>query len=179
MLLATDVAYAVEHEKASSPWAARAAGILFAEWTSDQPADTMVEVFDRVSPYVPGQFFRRELPCIWPLVERAFRRGPLTTVIIDGFVDLAPGRPGLGRHLFERLNAADAAVAVVGVAKNPFRGAKSTPVHRGDSKVPLWVTSAGISQEAASAAVASMHGPYRFPTLLRQVDQLTRTDPAL
>ena len=182
MLLATDVGYGGLHE-GSAPEAgdpasdgssstARAAGVLFADWSAAEPTDTIVESIDDVDPYVPGEFYRRELPCLWPVVMQARARGPLDIVIVDGFVDLGPDRPGLGRHLHERLKAEGIDVAVVGVAKNPFRGADAAAVLRGDSVLPLWVTAAGFDVQAAAAAVRSMHGPYRFPTLLRRVDQL-------
>lgn len=169
MLVATDVAYLERGAEAPS---ARAAAVGFTTWGDAEPLVTWVESVDEVAPYVPGQFFRRELPCIWPLVQQAHARTPLEVVIIDGFVDLGPDRAGLGRHLFEQMRAAGIGAAVVGVAKNAFEGALATPVLRGESRTPLWVTAAGMAGEDAAQAVLGMHGPYRFPTLLRWVDQL-------
>ena len=174
MLLATDVGYRDETGRGSGPeaFAARAAGVVFSDWTAAEPIDTIVESVADVAPYVPGEFYRRELPCLWPVVLAARARNPIDVVIVDGFVDLGPDRPGLGRHLHEHLRAEGIRAAVVGVAKNPFRGAMAAAVLRGDSELPLWVTAAGLSVEAAEAGVRAMHGPYRLPTLLRRVDQL-------
>lgn len=171
MLLATDVAYT----ESNGATTARAAGVRFDDWSAEVPVDVIVELIADVAPYVPGAFYRRELPCLWPVVRAAVARGSLDVVVVDGFVDLgADGedKPGLGRHLYERLRADGLDVAVIGVAKNPYRGADAVPVRRGDSEVPLWVSAAGWSNDDAADAVRRMHGAYRFPTLLRRVDQL-------
>jgi deoxyribonuclease V len=123
-----------------------------------------------LAPYHPGEFYRRELPCIAPLVKAALAARPISTVIVDGFVDLAEGRPGLGRHLHETFGRA---FEVVGVAKSPFAGSSGSPVCRGTSTRPLWVTATGDSQIAAEN-VRTMAGEYRMPTILRVVDRLTR-----
>jgi len=98
----------------------------------------------------------------------------LEAIIVDGFVDLGPDRAGLGRYLFEAL---DAQIEVVGVSKNPFVGSPGIAVLRGTSQTPLWVTSTG-SSEAAAQAIAAMSGDFRIPTLLRRVDEIAR-EPVL
>lgn len=50
-----------------------------------------------VAPYEPGSFSRRELPCV--LAVLADVPGPKAVLIVDGDVDTAPGRLGLGRPL--------------------------------------------------------------------------------
>lgn len=170
MLLATDVAYQDGPETDTT--SARAAAVSFEAWEAPTAAETWVTHHDAVAPYVPGEFYRRELPCIWPLVIEAGRRAPLEVVIVDGFVELGPARLGLGAHLYARMRAEGWGAAVVGVAKNDFRGSNAVPVFRGDSHTPLFVTAAGLPVAEAAAAVARMHGPYRLPTLLRYVDQL-------
>ncbi|HRI09853.1 MAG TPA: hypothetical protein PKW35_18650, partial [Nannocystaceae bacterium] len=67
-----------------------------------------------------------------------------------------------------------AAQAIVGVAKTAFVGADAAEVHRGGIERPLFVTALGLDREAAAAAVASMHGEHRLPTLLGWVDHLAR-----
>ena len=55
-----------------------------------------------VAAYVPGQFYRRELPCL--LAVFGLVRQPLEIILIDGYVWLdAQGMPGLGGHLFDAL----------------------------------------------------------------------------
>jgi deoxyribonuclease V len=146
----------------------------FASWTDAAPAASVVVRSEGAAEaYVPGQFYRRELPY---LVDALARLAQLPDVIVvDGFVWLGPGEPGLGAHLHEALAGR---AAVVGVAKRPYRGASiGTPVLRGHSRTPLFVTAVGLALETAVASVVSMHGPHRVPTLLKQVDRLARAAP--
>lgn len=147
-----------------------AAGVGFAAWTDAEPALELVVASDAPpAEYEPGRFYLRELPhllAVLALVEPA-----PTTVVVDGYVWLAPGRPGLGAHLHDALS-----IPVIGVAKNPFAGAVAIEVVRGDSARPLLVTAAGLDPAIAAAHVQSMHGAYRIPTLLRRVDQLARSE---
>ena len=148
-----------------------AAGALFADWETDAIAREAVVTIPSVSAYVPGRFFERELPCILALVETLDTMP--STIVIDGYVTLGPDeRPGLGAHLFDAL---DRKTSIIGVAKNRFH---DTPVSaellRGRSTRPLYVTSAGIAQEAAKRLIASMHGPGRIPSLLAAADRLSR-----
>jgi deoxyribonuclease V len=46
---------------------------------------------------------------------------------------------------------------------------------RGKSKIPLFVSAAGLSVRQAAEHVYSMGGPYRIPTLLKRVDLLSKT----
>jgi len=126
---------------------------------------------EQVAPYVPGSFYQRELPCLLAALERAALEPEC--VVVDGYVWLAPERPGLGAKLFEALGSR---VPVVGVAKTAFAGAESIalPVLRGESQKPLLVTAAGMEPDLAAERVRSMHGRHRIPTLLKRVDRLCR-----
>ena len=75
--------------------------------------------------------------------------------------------------MYEALNEK---IPVIGVAKNNFAkiDALKVPVLRGDSKKPLYITSKGIDLEQAASYIQEMHGEYRFPTLLKEVDRLGR-----
>lgn len=148
-----------------------AACVLLRAWEDEVPAAELVERIAHVEPYQPGQFYRRELPCLLAVLNKA--PAPLTTVVVDGYVWLADEtRPGLGAHLYEALGRT---VPVVGVAKTQFLSAVvAREVVRGDSKRPLYVTAAGVAVDVATANVARMHGPYRIPTVLKRVDQLCR-----
>ena len=49
-------------------------------------------------------------------------------------------------------------------------------VLRGESLKPLFVTAVDMELEEARNAVLSMHGKYRIPTFLKEVDGLRRGD---
>ncbi len=116
-------------------------------------------------------FWRRELPCILAILKQL--PALPAVIVIDGYVWLdGDGRKGLGAYLFDAL---DGKVAIVGVAKRAFRGsAHAAPVLRGSSDRPLFVTANGMPPVEAAAAIASMHGKHRIPTLLKRVDERCR-----
>jgi deoxyribonuclease V len=145
--------------------------VLFRAWDDADSAGVYVERIARVEPYQPGQFYRRELPCLLRVLGRV--SGPLEAVVVDGYVWLRDEcTPGLGAHLYEALGRT---VPVVGVAKTRFASAGAAEeVLRGGSRRPLYVSAAGLDQQTAARHVQAMHGPFRIPTLLRRVDQLCR-----
>src|SRR5437773_3582110 len=96
-----------------------AACVLFRDWADAFSAAEHVRRIERVEPYQPGQFYKREMPCLLAVLADAAE--PLEAVVVDGYVWLADeATPGLGAHLFEALGAA---VPVVGVAKTRFTSA--------------------------------------------------------
>lgn len=120
-------------------------------------------------PYVPGSFYRRELPCLLDALKDIPRPD---VVVVDGFVWLGPDRPGLGAHLHAALHRS---VVVIGIAKGAFRGASpAVKVLRGKSTQPLFVTAAGMDANDAADAVRSMHGSFRLPTIVKRADRLAR-----
>ncbi|MBY4675220.1 endonuclease V [Marinobacterium arenosum] len=163
MILAVDVHY--------RQCSATAAGVLFAHWQDAAAERELVTEIQGIEDYQPGQFYKRELPCILQLIA-AFDLRP-QVIVIDGLVYLnGATQPGMGCHLYE---AFERSVAVVGVAKKRFRTLpESYALLRGGSKRPLYVTAAGMSLESARARILSMHGPNRMPLLLKRVDQLSR-----
>jgi len=148
-----------------------AACVLLRDWPDAQSAAEHVHPVDRVEPYQPGQFYKREMPCLLAVLKDVTE--PLKVIVVDGYVWLADeSTPGLGAHLYEALGKA---IPVVGVAKTRFASARAArPVLRGDSQRPLFVTAAGMDVEAAVEHVRAMHGEFRIPTLLRRVDCLCR-----
>src|SRR5260370_17826726 len=55
-----------------------------------------VVLVPEVAPYVPGQFWRRELPCLQAGLTGV---SGLSLLGVDGYVDLGPsGRPGAAAH---------------------------------------------------------------------------------
>jgi len=162
MLVCLDVSY--------SDNSACAAGVTFRDWSDAKPLDENVVRIQNVEPYQPGQFYRRELPCLLAVLQTL---RAIDSAIIDGYVWLGgESRPGLGAHLYEALNQK---VAVIGVAKTKFHSAdRVSEVIRGSSKRPLFITAVGIQQAIAAEHVRSMHGDNRLPTLLARADFLSR-----
>jgi deoxyribonuclease V len=148
------------------------AAVSFATWSDGVPVSTRLVEIESVLDYEPGDFAKRELPCLMAALEGQDLGGS-DAVVVDAYVDLdEAGRPGLGRKLFEALGRR---VPVVGVAKTRFEGIpEQWGLARGASKNPLYVSAAGMSMQQARAHVASMHGPHRMPTMLRAVDGLCR-----
>ncbi|HET7502204.1 MAG TPA: endonuclease V [Kofleriaceae bacterium] len=158
----------------------RAAAVVTAcvgvcDWPDATPA---IEAVTRTAgpppAYESGAFYRRELPYLTAAL--AALAVPPRVIVVDGYVWLAPDRPGLGAHLHAALGSG---VPVVGVAKRPFHGATTAvPVLRGESQQPLFVTAIGTDVAEAAAAVRGMHGAHRIPTMLKRVDRLARDAPA-
>ncbi len=165
MIFATDVDYQGER--------GRAAVIGFHAWEDATAAFEETEGCRVEAEYRPGAFFERELPCILPLIQRLGVVHRPRVIVVDGYVELGT-KPGLGAHLGDALLAAGLPMTVVGVAKNPFRGAPAVEVRRGASDRPLFVSARGVALDTAASWVRQMHGPHRMPTLLRRVDGLAR-----
>jgi deoxyinosine 3'endonuclease (endonuclease V) len=152
-------------------WGSRTALLQFRDW-EDAAAEraTICEHFGEAAEYVPGQFYLRELPCITDVLERSGDR--FETIVVDGYVYLDQGRAGLGKRLFDLLQGQ---TSVIGVAKNPFRKALDAQrVLRRGSRRPLFVTAIGLPVATAATLIDRMHGEFRNPTLLKQVDALAR-----
>ncbi|WP_373546150.1 endonuclease V [Chamaesiphon sp.] len=163
MIFAVDVNY-IEGK-------ALVAGILFEYWQGSETICQITTKIANVSEYEPGQFYKRELPCILGILTRLESLPEI--IVVDGYVELgAAQKPGLGKHLYD---AIDGKSIIIGVAKNRF---EDTPVEaevfRGGSQRPLYVTAIGISQAEAKSAIASMYGKYRIPNLLKMVDKLSK-----
>jgi deoxyribonuclease V len=148
-----------------------AACVTARDWDAPTPAEELTARVAHVEPYVPGAFYKRELPCLQAVL--ALLPSPPDVLVVDGYVWLQGGdTPGLGAWLYRALGEKR---PVVGVAKTPFHDAKAAvAVLRGGSTRPLHVSAAGMPLADAARAVAAMHGPHRIPTLLRRVDRLCR-----
>ncbi len=162
MIAVTDVHYD------DATGTAVAAAVLVDRWTAEQPVANHVVTVHGIEAYVPGEFYRRELPCL--LAVLGVIDEPLRAVVVDGHVWLGQ-RPGLGHHLWQALGRR---VAVVGIAKNRFHAGGHVDVRRGSSERPLCVTAVGMDAQAAAREVASMTGEHRIPDLCRAVDALAR-----
>lgn len=166
MLLAVDVYY-IEDK-------AKAVGVLF-NWDDKQPAKIITEHFTGVEEYIPGEFYRRELPCILKLLQQV-DLATLEAIIVDGYVYVSnDGDFGLGGKLY---GALDKVVPIIGVAKTSFMANKETviEVRRGESDNPLYVSAIGTDLDEAAANIKAMKGLYRMPSILKLMDSETKKE---
>lgn len=164
MMICVDVCYGER--------GATAAGVLFRRWDDPRPAEEYLAFVEDVAEYVPGSFYKRELPCILALLEKIDRTPDI--IVVDGYVWLnREKKPGLGAYLFRALGKR---VPVIGVAKSPYGKAESEwEVYRGRSRKPLHVTATGMDETSARELIGKMSGNHRIPTLLKHVDRLCRS----
>lgn len=162
-ILAVDVQY-------EGDVSAQVAGIVIADWPDTNFSECYSFTKHGIEPYVPGEFYKRELPCIMDLLARLKTQPSI--IIVDGYVDCGVDHPGLGRHLFDALGGR---VPVIGVAKTAFFGAPHVEVIHGHTSIkPVFVTAAGIDIDVAVHGIKRMAGSYRIPDLLKSVDGLAR-----
>ena len=103
MILATDVHY--------SKNTSTAAGILFKNWDAAEASDIVTAYIPEVAEYIPGQFYKRELPCLLALLQKLPTEPDC--IVVDGFVYLDNAqKPGLGKYLYDAL---EARIPIVGV----------------------------------------------------------------
>ncbi|MFM9947781.1 MAG: endonuclease V [Saprospiraceae bacterium] len=146
----------------------------FVNWEDAEPQEIFTEILDSPAAYEPGAFYKRELPCIISLLKQIDLQ-LVSVIVVDGFVVLDDaGKPGLGGRLYEYL---DQKIPVIGVAKTNFAQniANKRAVVRGQSSKPLFITALGMDLDAAADHVKNMHGDYRLPTLLKELDRLTKS----
>lgn len=165
MIAFLDVDYRSDH--------ALAACVIAQDWGDEAPTLEIVERIDEVNDYEPGQFYKRELPCLLAVLSKL--PTPPECIVIDGYVWLGEGpKPGLGAHLYRALGEK---IPVIGVAKTKFLSATDArELFRRGSGRALFISVAGIESEEATRAIDAMHGEYRLPTLLKRVDRLCRDE---
>lgn len=163
MLLAIDVHY--------KEYLARTIGVLF-DWEDENPQDILIEAIDEVEEYIPGEFYKRELPCLLKIVEKV-NLSDLEAIIVDGHVYIENEKYGLGGKLYEQLNGQ---IPVIGIAKSSFYTNKemTIEIYRGKSKKPLYISSIGIDLNEVVEKIINMTGEYRIPTVLKTLDMLTK-----
>lgn len=147
-----------------------AVGIGFTGWSDEEPTAVYEAVVQSPPDYEPGRFYLRELPAVLQVLGQLSERPEV--VVIDGYVWLGEGRPGLGAYLYQESGR----IPVIGIAKSLFVGAAkvSEQVFRGRSRRPLYVTAAGVDRREAAGYVAAMAGRNRIPDLMRLADRLAR-----
>lgn len=163
MNLAIDIYY---HEKGAT-----CVGVLF-EWTDDQPTKVIKAYLDEVADYVPGEFYKRELPCVMAVIYQV-KQHKINCIVLDSHVQLGDEQKGLGEYVYEAVNEA---YPIIGVAKRGFYSNADfvIEVKRGSSENPLFVSAIGIDLDEAADYILNMHGEFRIPTILKEVDRLGR-----
>jgi exodeoxyribonuclease-5/deoxyribonuclease V len=147
--------------------------LAFASWADIENFEIHSEILGNIAAYTPGEFYKRELPCILSLLGKVNRKD-IEAIVIDGFVYLDDDRKlGLGGHLYLALQTK---VPVIGVAKTNFATIEKhkRALFRGKSERPLFITSIGMEVDKATELIKSMSGDYRIPLLLKKLDTLTK-----
>ena len=125
---------------------------------------------NEINEYIPGQSYKRELPCILKVLDEVKEK--IDFIIVDSFVWINDNHKGLGGYLYEAL---DCKTPVMGVAKTFFKDSTNyLEVYRGDSNKPLYVSAANLDLNYAAQFVKELKGDYRMPQVLKRVDQLSR-----
>lgn len=161
MIAAFDVCYCKDGT-------AQVAAVVFKGFSDETPYARYIKMLEKMEDYVPGSFYKRELPCIISLYSDI--REEIDTIVLDGYVFLGE-RPGLGALLAKELGPH---LVIVGVAKTFFEGSRPVEVFRGKSHKPLYVTASGLEPGVAAQHILSMHGKHRMPELLKEVDRLSK-----
>ncbi|CAL2075590.1 Endonuclease V [Tenacibaculum sp. 190524A02b] len=152
---------------------AKTVGIAFNHWQDEVETTIYEETLSDIAPYVSGEFYKRELPCIMSLLNKIDLTN-CQAIIIDGFVVLDDtDKLGLGGYLYEKLHKE---IPIIGVAKNNFANLNNLKraILRGESKKPLYINAKGVDLDIAATNITSMFGKYRIPDLLKKVDSLGR-----
>jgi len=165
MIIAIDVYYKNEKAKAVS--------IEFDQWKDEKPRKINTAVIEGIAEYVPGEFYKRELPCILEILKQS-DLSKTKAIIVDGYVVLDDnGKAGLGMYLYEAL---DKKIPIIGVAKTSFHNNQKLVkgILRGTSKKPIYVSAVGLPLAESAMQVQQMYGDFRMPTLLSILDQHTK-----
>ena len=165
MIVAIDVHYKQEE--------AKIVAVLFDDWTDSEARNFLIKYMPIAADYEPGAFYKRELPCLLHILEE-IDLSNVNCIVVDGYVYLDDQmKKGLGAYLYDALSLP---LPVIGLAKNSFRKSKeySREVFRGSSVKPFYVTAVGVPLGEAVDCIQRMHGDFRVPTLLQQLDTKTK-----
>lgn len=171
---------------------AKTVGVIFNSWEDSEPAEVIHSWLSdtEYGPYIPGEFYKRELPCIINLFKtNNIDLKDYDTIILDGLARL-PGssEEGLGIHLEDKIQELWPDLdfydrpAIMGIAKTKFGDVENdkgtSVVLRGTAKTPLYVNTTWhmLSSSEAADNLKKMHGDYRIPTLLKILDKATKSD---
>jgi deoxyribonuclease V len=147
--------------------------VIFEDNKSDTAFKTGQCRHEKIEPYVSGEFYKRELPCLLTAIKQITEK--INLIYIDANVWLGENSKGLGCHLYEAL---DCKIPVIGISKTSFLHAEKqvVPVLRTNSTKPLYVSAIGIDIAAAIKLVAEMDGDFRLPTMVKLADTMSRSN---
>lgn len=148
-------------------------GIWFDDWRSNNLNRIEYSWCNHFESYVPGQFYKRELPGILDFID-LYGLNDVDIVILDGFIN-TPNGPGLGLLFYESLGSPNN-LNIVGIAKSYYEGIESISerVFRGNSKKPLYIQTYGLDIQEVGKKVRKMRGKNRIPKLLKILDDETK-----
>lgn len=147
--------------------------LAFNTWTTKDDFSVYSETIEGVDEYIPGEFYKRELPCILSLLKK-IECDNIEVIVVDGYVYLDDNyKLGLGGYLHKELAEK---IPIIGVAKSNFASITNVKreLKRGKSENPLFITSVDIDIDEAVKHISSMAGDFRIPTLLKYLDTLTK-----
>jgi len=145
--------------------------VLFDDVGSGTPYRTGHITHNEVHPYIPGEFYKRELPCLLTAFHSIEEN--IDLIFVDAYVWLGEHKKGLGVYLYEAL---EEKIPVIGISKTNFHNAGNTTqtVLHGNSESPLYVSAIGMNLYDAARMVKNLHGTYRLPTMIKLADTLSR-----
>ncbi|MGI5823483.1 MAG: endonuclease V [Dethiobacteria bacterium] len=149
---------------------AQACSIVFQIAPSEKIISKYCIAVKTFNAYVPGEFYKRELPCL--LQVYGCIKEKIDIIVVDGYTLLGGGKKGLGAYFYAALGKK---IPVIGVAKTYFHGCVNCiKVYRGKSLKPLYVSSVGLDPYFAAKLIGNLQGKYRIPEVLKEVDRLSR-----
>lgn len=152
---------------------AKVVGGFFKNWADKELFKICEKIVNNVQDYIPGEFYKRELPCILDFLND-YELSEIELIVVDGFVVLNDeGKKGLGAYLFESLGKR---IPIVGIAKTSFHNNNKNVISlfRGISQKPLYISSIGINLTEVSDIIKNMFGHNRVPHIIKQVDTETK-----
>lgn len=151
-------------------------GVLFHKWEDKEPDKILtLKVHKSPNEYIPGQFYKRELPAIMEFLNH-YKLHP-NWLIVDGFSLLKDNngnyKDGLGNYVQHELIENNYLTNVIGIAKSNFckTNEVSYSIYRGNSKNPIYVQGTGYPED-----IKNMYGSYRIPEMLKICDFYTKHD---
>ena len=168
-------------------------GGIFNKWGDEHVSKFITADVKVDSDYIPGEFYKRELPGIVELLKQV-DLNEFEAIVIDGYVyldDTTNIKGGLGKHLREALEKHYAnrkvgkRLEIIGVAKSLYgsRDSYYGLCYRGESKKPLYITSLNMYSGKYGKILTTYHnircikkmaGSYRIPTIIKEVDAETK-----
>ena len=165
---------------------AKTVGVLFNDWSDSEPEEIISSWSFDFGPYIPGEFYLREMPPIIELLSKINMK-EVGYLIVDGFLKVYDERKGkfdsgLGYRLMELLQPSNKDLVFIGIAKSDFGGTGrkwkiAEEWNRGPKgSTPLWVQVEGMRMTDLMKCLKRMPGEFRLPDMLRILDKETKKE---